>query len=51
MGYGVTYLKRNFEELKAENLGDRVNKLNNDVFIVKTNFSNLKQNFRGNIKD
>ena len=61
MGYGVTYLKRNFEELKAENLVDRVNNLSKDVSRIEifeklissldTNFGNLKQNLRANIKD
>ena len=61
MGYGVTYLKRNFEELKAENLVDRVNNLSKDVSRIEifeksissldTNFGNLKQNLRANITD
>ena len=61
MGYGVTYLKRNFEELKAENLVDRVNNLSKDVSRIEifeksissldTNFGNLKQSLRANITD
>ena len=36
MGSGITYIKRNFEELGAENLVNRVNDLKTDGTIMRT---------------